>query len=95
MKQIGEFLLGLLIGLALPIGLIYLYLYNFYPGDYSIQEILTRLYPSTILSKLLILSIIPDLIAIFVFYKLDKFRIGAGVLAGLLPYLIASFFMSN
>lgn len=91
MKRIGHFLLGLLMGLALPVGFICLYLYNFYP-DEPIKEVIA-FYPGALLMKLLTLSIIPDLVLAFVFYKLDKFKIGAGVIAGMLPFLIASFFM--
>ncbi|MDL2290323.1 hypothetical protein LJB95_02850 [Paludibacteraceae bacterium OttesenSCG-928-F17] len=93
MKQFGEFLLGLLIGLVLPLGFIWLYLYNFYPDGYSVIEAVKQLYPGALFGRLLILSIIPDLIAAFIFYKFDKFRFGAGIIAGLLPYLITSFFM--
>jgi hypothetical protein len=42
---------------------------------------------------LLLLSIVPDLLMAFVFYKNDAFRLTSGTIVGGLPFLIASLFM--
>jgi len=40
-----------------------------------------------------LLSIMPDLLFVFVFYKTDSFKIATGMMVGGMPYLVASIFM--
>lgn len=95
MHGIKGFIIGLLSGLLLPIGFLWLYLSNFYPNGGTFWEIIQQLYPSQLFGKLLLLSIMPDLILAFVFYKRDSFKLGGGALIGAMPYLIASILMFN
>ena len=44
----------------------------------------------SVLSKLLLVSVFPDLALIFVFYTTDTWRLSKGVLIGALPYILAS-----
>jgi len=46
-----------------------------------------------LLGKLLLLSAMPNLVLVFVFYKSDSFKIATGVLMGGMPYFITSIFM--
>jgi hypothetical protein len=71
----------------------WVYLNRFYPGNLSFPETLKQLYPGIILGKLLLLSVMPDLLFVFIFYKTDSFKIARGMLLGGMPYLIASIFM--
>lgn len=93
MSRFNHFLYGFVPGLFLPIAFMWAYLYRFYPDDLSFWETLKQLYPGIILGKLLLLSVIPNLLLIFIFYKTDSFKIAAGMMIGGMPYLISSFFM--
>lgn len=93
MKRFNHFLYGLIPGLLLPIGFMWVYLHQFYPGNYSFLETLKQLYPGVLLGKLLLLSVMPNLLLVFVFYKSDSFKIATGVLIGGMPYFISSIFM--
>jgi hypothetical protein len=93
MKRFNHFLYGLIPGLLLPLGFMWIYLNRFYPNDLGFIQIIKQLFPSILFGKLCLLSIMPDLILVFVFYKSDSFKIAAGVLIGGIPYLVASIFM--
>jgi len=93
MKRFNHFLYGFIPGLLLPIAFMWIYLNQFYPGEITFMEILKQLYPGVLLGKLLLLSVMPDLLMVFVFYKTDSFKIASGALLGAMPYFIASIFM--
>ncbi|MFV0470445.1 MAG: hypothetical protein ACK5L7_00215 [Paludibacteraceae bacterium] len=90
MKNFNNFFLGLVIGLVLPVVFIWFYLYKFFPSEKETWEIVKQLYPSTVLGKLLLLSIVPDLAVVFVFYKQDTFRVAGGIMISAVLYLIAA-----
>lgn len=93
MDRFNRFIYGFCIGLLLPIGFAWLFLVKFYPVDGSIFEALQQIFPSALLGKLCLLSIIPDLGLVFVFYKSDHFKLASGILIGGMPYLIGSIFL--
>jgi len=93
MERFNRFIYGFIPGLILPVLFMWVYLNRFYPGDLSFLETLKQLYPGLILGKLLLLSIMPNLVLMFVFYKSDSFKLASGILMGGMPYLIASIFM--
>jgi hypothetical protein len=93
MDRFNHFLYGFVPGLLFPVLFIWVYLNRFYPGDLSFPETLRQLYPGIILGKLLLLSIMPNLILVFVFYKFEGFKLASGLLLGGMPYFIASIFM--
>jgi len=93
MKRFNHFLYGFIPGLLLPVGFMWLYLNQFYPGETTFFETLKQLYPGILLGKLLLLSVMPNLLLVFVFYKTDSFKIASGSLLGAMPYFIASIFM--
>ena len=88
MERFNHFLYGFVPGLILPVLFMWVYLNRFYPGDVSFLETLKVLYPGVILGKLLLLSIMPNLIFVFVFYKSDSFKIASGMLLGGMPYFL-------
>lgn len=91
--QYDNIFLGFSLGLLLPVLFMWAYLKRFYPGDLEFVEILKQLYPSPILGKIFMLSIVPDLGASFFFYKKDKFRIGGGLMLAAVGIIIASLFI--
>jgi hypothetical protein len=93
MQRFNHFLYGFIPGLLFPVVFMWLYLNRFYPGDLTFLETIKQLYPGVILGKLLLLSVMPNLMFVFVFYKTDSFKIATGMMIGGMPYLISSFFM--
>jgi hypothetical protein len=93
MERFNKFIYGFIPGLILPVAFTWLYLNRFYPDDLTFFETIKQLYPGTLLGKLLLLSVMPNLLLVFVFYKTDSFKIATGVMIGAMPYFIGSIFM--
>jgi len=93
MKRFNYFLYGFIPGLILPVLFMWVYLNRFYPADLTFIETLKQLYPGVLLGKILLLSIMPNLVIVFIFYKSEGFKIASGMLLGGMPYFIASIFM--
>lgn len=93
MERFNKFIYGFIPGLLLPVIFMWIYLNRFYPNDLSFFETIIQLYPTALLGKLFLLSIIPDLLFVFLFYKSDSFKIATGMLSGGMPYFIGSIFM--
>jgi len=93
MERFNNFFYGLIPGLLLPVLFAWVYLSRLYPGDLSFLETIKVLYPGILMGKMLLLSIMPNLILVFVFYKTESFKLASGVLIGGMPYFIASIFM--
>lgn len=92
-KKIDRFLWGFIPGLIAPALVLLIYIDQTYESERAIIEILKFLYPSPLLGKMLMFSIMPNLAAVFLFYKQDTFKIAAGILGGAIFYLIPCFFM--
>ena len=87
MDRFDRYWIGILIGLILPavFGLVFIEAEDlWYP--------LKMLYfdAGSVLNKLLLVSVFPDLALIFVFYTTDTWKLSKGVLIGALPYILAS-----
>lgn len=93
MARFNHFLYGFIPGLLLPLAFMWVYLNRFYPGDLTFWETIRHLYPGLVLGKLFMLSILPNLVLVFMFYKTDSFKIAGGIMIGGIPYLVASIFM--
>ncbi|MCQ2334685.1 MAG: hypothetical protein MJZ89_02480 [Paludibacteraceae bacterium] len=78
---------GLILGLILPALFCVVYLDN-----YNLWHMM-RLFgqgANPIVQKLLMLSVFPDLAALFLFYSMDMWKLAKGILLGCFPYMIAS-----
>ena len=93
MERFNKFLLGFIPGLIFPVLFMWVYLNRFYPIELSFFETLKELYPSMLMGKLLMLSVMPNLALVFVFYKSDSFKIASGLMVSAMPYFIGSIFM--
>lgn len=93
MQRFNHFLYGFIPGLLLPVLFLWIYLSQFYPVDASFFEIIRQLFPSVMLGKLFLLSIMPNLVCVFIFYKQDNFKLGIGMMLGALPFLVMAMFM--
>ncbi len=76
-----------MLGLILPALFCVVYIENFHL--WSTFQAFGMLLKETF-SRLLYLSVFPNLALIFVFYTLDAWRLSKGVLIGAFPYIIAS-----
>ena len=87
MDRFDRYWIGILAGLILPaaFSLIYIDVMNLW---YPLQTF--QFQAGSVLSKLLLVSVFPDLALIFVFYTTDTWRLSKGVLIGALPYILAS-----
>ncbi len=92
--RFNHFFYGFIPGLFIPVGFMWLYLNRFYPSNSGFIETIQHLYPGAIFSKLLMLSIIPNLILVFIIYKTDSFKLATGIMLGGIPYLLFSIFIS-
>ena len=87
MDLFDRYWIGILIGLILPaaFGLTYIDVMNLW---YPLKTL--QFDVGGVLNKLLMVSVFPDLALIFVFYTTDTWRLSRGVLAGAMPYILAS-----
>ena len=51
------------------------------------------IFPGVLMGKVLLLSVIPNLLLVYLFYTLDSFKLAVGMITGAMSYLIPSFFM--
>jgi len=93
MERFNRFLYGFVGGVLFPALFLWIYLIRMYPHYESLGATLETLFPSVLLAKILLLSIFPNLLLTFVFYKTDSFKLATGILSGGMPYFIASLFM--
>ena len=91
MDRFDRYWIGILIGLILPavFGLTYIDVMNLW---YPLEPF--QFDAGGVLNKLLLVSVFPDLALIFVFYTTDTWRLSKGVLAGAMPYILASIIVS-
>jgi hypothetical protein len=91
MDRFDRYWIGILIGLILPaaFGMTYIEVMNLW---YPLQTF--QFDAGGVLNKLLMVSVFPDLALIFVFYTADTWRLSKGVLAGAMPYILASIIVS-
>ena len=87
MDRFDRYCIGILIGLILPaaFGLTYIEVMNLW---YPLKTL--QFDVGGVLNKLLMVSVFPDLALVFVFYTTDTWRLSRGVLAGAMPYILAS-----
>ena len=91
MDRFDRYWIGILVGLVLPaaFALTYIEVMNLW---YPLQTL--QFEAGGVLSKLLLVSVFPDLALIFVFYTTDTWRLSKGVLIGAMPYILAALLIS-
>lgn len=91
MDRFDRYWIGILVGLLIPaiFALVYIDVMNLW---YPLQTL--QFQAGGVLSKLLFVSVFPDLALIFVFYTTDTWRLAKGVLCGAMPYILASLMVS-
>ena len=91
MDRCDRYWIGILVGLLLPaiFGLTYIEVMNLW---YPLKTL--QFQAGGVLSKLLLVSVFPDLALLFVFYTTDTWRLAKGVRAGAFPYILAALMVS-
>ncbi len=91
-RKFDNFFLGFIPGILLPVLFAWAFVSRYYPSDDSFFEIIGQIYNKVLFGKILLLSAMPNMGLVFVFYKSDIHKTGAGIMLGGLPYMIASFY---
>ena len=91
MERFDKLWIGILIGLLLPaaFGIGYIETMHLWTALETL-----RYGVSGVWSKLLLVSVFPDLALIFLFYTTETWRLCSGFLFGALPHVIASMIVS-
>jgi len=87
LDRFDKYWIGILIGLALPaiFGWAYIDHFNLWSSMRMFGMALSQTW-----SRLLFVSVFPDLAFVFVFYAADAWKISKGLVVGAMPYIIAS-----
>ena len=87
MDRFDRYWIGILVGLLVPalFALTYIEVMNLW---YPLRTL--QFEAGGVLSKLLFVSVFPDLALIFVFYTTDTWRLSKGVLIGAMPYILSA-----
>jgi hypothetical protein len=87
-KKLDKFWIGILLGLALPalVGWVYIERFNLW---YTFETFDWQLM-KPILGKICQVGVFPNMALLFVFYTLEWWQLAKGILLAAIPYLIAS-----
>ena len=91
MERLDKYWLGILIGVIAPALFGWAYLETFHLWN-ALRAF--HFEANTMLSKLCIVAVFPDMALLFLFYAMDTWKLAKGVLLGSLPYLIAAILFS-
>jgi hypothetical protein len=87
LQRFDKYWIGIVLGLILPALFMVVYIDHFHLW-YTFRTFGWGL--SQTFSKLLQVSVFPNLALVFVFYTTDTWRLSKGVLIGAMPYIIAA-----
>lgn len=87
MQRFDKYWIGIVLGLLMPAIFIVVYVnhFNLWYTFHTFGWLLSDTF-----SKLLQVSVFPNLALVFVFYTTDTWRLSKGVLIGAMPYIIAA-----
>ena len=87
MERFDRYWIGIVLGLMMPAAFGYAYMEHFHLWS---SWTTFGMALSLSWSKLLLLSVFPNLAFIFVFYSAEAWKLAKGLLIGALPYMIAA-----
>ena len=87
MHRLDKYSVGIVLGLLLPALFCYVYISRF-----NLWGVLKAFdfSANSVLSKMMMLSVFPNMALLFLFYEMDLWRLAKGVLIGAFPYIIAA-----
>lgn len=91
MYRFDKYWIGILIGLICPALFCYAYI-----ETYHLWAVLRAFNfgEGSILSKMMLVSVFPDMAMLFLFYETDTWKLAKGVLIGSFPYMLAAIMFS-
>ena len=91
MERFDKYWIGIVLGLIMPavVGYLYIDQMNLW---YALQTF--QFESGSLLNKLLLVCVFPNMAFLYVFYLTDTWRLAKGVLIGALPYIMASLIIS-
>ncbi len=91
LERFDKYWIGILFGLLFPaiFCLLYIESMNLW---YAFQTF--QFEYGSLLNKMLLVSVFPDLAFIYVFYTLNTWNISKGILIGAMPYILATIWFS-
>jgi len=92
-KQLDQFWVGFVLSLIMPVVFGLVFFHTAYKGDTSMWEALrlTIQWRLPLFGKLILLSIVPDLGALFLFYNAEYWKACRGVIVATALFFILSF----
>ena len=91
MQRFDKYWIGIVLGLLAPALFCYAYIDTF--NLWSALKAF-NFSAGNVMSKMLIVSIFPNMAMLFLFYQTDTWRLAKGVLIGAFPYMIAAIICS-
>ena len=90
-ERIDKYWIGIVIGLIMPALMAYAYIdrFNLWSSIAVFGMALNQTW-----SKLLMVSVFPNLAFVFVFYTLEAWKFSKGLIIGALPYILAAMFIT-
>ena len=92
-KPVVQFFVAVLAGLVVPLIFAAIFYKSFYHGDDRLGDVLKFFRVSHVLTNLILISMIPKLIDVFLLNMFDKWHYLRGVFVSIMIYLCIAFFM--
>ncbi len=88
-----QLLIALILGMLVPVLFAYVFYKTFYNGDDNLADVLHLFKTTNILTNLVLISIIPNLISVFLLNMFDKWNYLRGVFISIMIYICIAFFL--
>ena len=92
-RKIDNFFVGFVPAIIIPFILIVLITSQNQPGNYTLYENIVRAFNNYAFGKIAIMAMMPNLILFFWVYKLELWKLNAGLISATLLFLAFVFFI--
>ena len=92
-KPVVQFFVAVLAGLVVPLIFAAIFYKSFYHGDDRLGDVLEFFRVSHVLTNLILISLIPNFVAVFLLNMFDKWHYLRGVFVSIMIYLCLAFFL--
>ncbi len=90
-SPVAQFMIGLGLGLVIPIVFATIFYKTFYTGPDELSQVLSFFRKTNILTNLILVSMVPNFIAVFLCNMLEKWNYLRGVFVSIMVYLSIAF----
>ena len=90
-KKIDHFFIGFIPAIVIPFVLVVLISSQKLPGNYTLYEHIVRAFRSYLFAKIAIMALMPNMVFFFFAYKLELWKLNAGLIVATLLFLICVF----